>query len=158
MRERALNLSWEDFDQLSANPVSFRALANHGCKREAAELVLYYLAHAEGLNESQRRLSRFHAGQLLAEVGDNARARALIRSAHWPEQPSDASLDWNSYVAGVVAFLEGDRAALAAARERLEIAGPSNAVDAGILMRMESCFEKGYADIWTHECASPATP
>lgn len=152
MRARALKLSWDEFDQQSASPVSFRAIANRGCKREAGELVLYYLAHKGGLNESQQRLSRFHAGQLLAEAGEEARALELIRSAYWPEQPGDSPLDWNTYVAGVVAFLEKNRTALILARERLEKAGGSNLINARVLKRMEKCFDKSYADVWLPAC------
>lgn len=159
MRKQALKLSWDEFDQQSASPVSFRALANRGCKREAGELVLYYLAHKEGLNDQEQRLSRFHAGQLLAEAGEEARALGLIRSTYWPEQPIDSPLDWNTYVAGVVAFLEKDRTALTSSRERLEKAGGNNLINARVLRRMEKCFEKRYAEIWTPRCeASPPSP
>ena len=151
-REQALKLSWDEFDQQSASPVSFRAIADRGCKREAGELVLYYLAHKEGLDESQQRLSRFYAGQLLAEAGEEARALELIRSTYWPEQPADSPLDWNTYVAGIIAFLETDRTALMAARKSLETASGNNLINARILARMEKCVEKRYAEIWTPQC------
>lgn len=159
MRGQALKLSWDVFDQRSTDPVSFRAIANRGCKREAGELVLHYLAHKEGLDESQRRLSRFHAGQLLAEAGEEARALELIRSAYAPEQPVHSPLDWNTYVAGIVAFLEKDRTALTSARERLERVGGNNLINARVLRRMQTCFEKRYAEIWTSQCeAQPPHP
>lgn len=158
MRKQALTLSWDEFDQQSASPVSFRAMAARGCKREAGELILYYLAHKTGLDDSQRRISRFHAGQLFAESGEEVRALKLIRSAHWPEQPIDTPLDWNTYVAGVVAFLEKDPAALTSARQRLERAGGNNLINARILGRMEKCFEKRYAEIWTPQCESSPPP
>ena len=155
MREQALKLSWDEFDQRSTSPVSFRAVADRGCKREAGELVLYYLAHKTGLDKSQRRISRFHAGQLLAEAGEGARALELIRSAYAPEQPVDSPLDWNTYVAGIVAFLEKDQAALTAARERLARVGGNNLINERVLGRMETCFEKRYAEIWTAQCEAP---
>lgn len=152
VRKLALTLSWEDFDQKSDNPASFRAFALRACYREAAELIEYYLANKPNLDESQQRNSRFHAGQMYGHAGDERRALELIRSARWPEQPANAALDWNSYVAGVVAFLEKDRAALSAARERLETAGGRNLINARVLKRMEKCFDKTYDDVWKAAC------
>ena len=151
-RKLALTLSWEEFDQKSNSPASFRAFALRACYREAAELIEYYLANKPTLAESQQRNSRFHAGQMYGHAGDERRALELIRSARWPEQPANAALNWNTYVAGVVAFLEKDRAALSAAREHLESEGGRNLINARVLRRMEKCFDKSYDDVWKAAC------
>jgi hypothetical protein len=155
IRSLALQLTWDDFDQKSDSPSSFRAFALRGCYRAAAELIEYYLANKPGLDASQRRNSRFHAGQMYGHAGDDRRALELIRSAFWLEQPPNHPLDWNTYVGGVVAFLERDRQTLALARERLEKAGGNNVINAQVLKRMEECFDKSYANVWLSACKTP---
>jgi hypothetical protein len=152
IRRRALELTWDEFDQKSESPASFRVFALRGCYRAAAELIEYYLANKPGLDAAQQRILRFHAGQMYGHAGDERRALELIRSAYWLEQPADAPLDWNTYVSGVVAFLEKDRGALASARERLEKAGGRNLINARVLRRMEKCFNQPYNDVWAPAC------
>lgn len=152
VRRDALKLTWDEFDQKDISPASFRRYADRECYREAAELIEYYLANKPGLEIWQQRLSRFHAGQMYGHAGDEWRALELIRSARNPEQPASASLDWNTYVDGVVAFLEKNRATLSSTRARLEAAGGNNLINARVLRRMEKCFDRPYNGIWEADC------
>jgi hypothetical protein len=89
-----------------------------------------YLDRHPELTRFQRAILRWHAGQMLAYAGDTAGALKHMSSVHFePEQPNSATRlsapGWNDYVEATVAFLQGDRAKLLAARER--IAGNSPA-------------------------------
>jgi hypothetical protein len=154
--DEALKLPWHEFDQENRNPASFRYLADKGCFAEAAQLSEYYLRYNDDLRADQRRNTRFHIGQLYGNAGRDEKALEYIRTTFWSSQPADSSLDWNTYVGGVIAFLEKDRTALSGARLALEHAGGMNALNAKFLARMERCFGRSYRFLRESICTDDA--
>jgi len=156
-----LALGLDAFDQDMDG--GWRALARQpGCEARAADLIRDYRAFA------QRRIGLlyWHEAQLRANLGETSAAVALMERARKPDDSA-----WNFYVDASIAFLRGDRAALARAREGLaalpapedfreqvlpngyRVRWPMNldAVDA--LVR---CFGRPYRDAYgSNECRRP---
>jgi hypothetical protein len=152
-KRTALALSWDEFDQKGENPASMRWLANHECIEEAAALAEYYVANKPDLTDKQRRNSHFHIGQLYGVLGDYTKALAHVKVSVASDQPAAAPLDWNTYVAGVLAFFARDRAALQAARGALSTRTEAgNVMNTGALARMDYCFDRPYSAIFKPEC------
>ena len=120
-----LALSFEDFDQ-GVQPVAggpreewgWRPIARQpGCETAAADLISQWRArHGEELPAMLRSFMAFHEAQVRAGGGDHAAAIALIEES---AQGSFGDEAWQAYVAALLAFLQHDREALLAARERL---------------------------------------
>jgi len=105
-----MDLGYAAFDQDPEN--GWRALARRpGCDARAADLVRDYR------DQVQRRMTilYWHEGQLRAGLGQAEEAIRLFEQSRKP----DDQFGWNPYVDATIAFLRGDRGALAAARERL---------------------------------------
>lgn len=156
MRAEALTLSWSDFDQKQDSPAGMRKLSTAGCFKEAAELQEFYIANHKGLTAKEIANSKFHIGQNYASAGLPDRALLFIRQSLDPNQPADTTFDWNTYVLGVIAFLEQDRDALLQKMSVLR-ASPDrgNQINGRVLARMNKCFAKPYRDLWTPDCESP---
>ena len=111
-RQAMLNLNYDAFDQdLRAGGGGWRKIANRpGCELTAADLIRDYRDE----NRVHEPLLYWHEGQLRALAGQTLQAVSL-----YERTKSEGRNDWNAYVDATVAFLEKDKAALVAARERL---------------------------------------
>lgn len=124
--EAALALSYEEFDQTPGS--GWRVLAENGKRYpEAARLIEKYLTQHRELNLFQRVTLHWHAGQLWAFDGNNNKALHHLAFARLDPEPPNHPLRWNDYVEATVAFLEGDRAKLLAARNRMAAKSPNDA-------------------------------
>ena len=117
-RERLLSLDEQAFDQdLSGG---WRTIVGiPGCELAAADLIRDY----RDRHASSSGTLLWHEGQLRANAGQAGEAVPLMRASRRPEDGD--RVGWNHYVDATVAFLQGDRAALLAARKRLAAMKPS---------------------------------
>lgn len=122
--EGQLALSYADFDQGVAPDGDgprfewgWRAIAqDEGCYAAVAELIARWRAqNGDGLNRMHRGTLALHEGQFRAAAGDVDAALPLIEEGRLAF--SDAA--GNAYIDAIVAFVQSDRPALLAARERL---------------------------------------
>jgi hypothetical protein len=121
-REALLALDFEAFDQM---PAGWRAVADKGqaCELPAAELIAEYRARTSGRPDIGRYQDTMlsHEGQLRAANGQTERALVLFRqklAIHVAE--ANGVEDTNTLRdKAEIAFLQGDRAALIAARDQL---------------------------------------
>ena len=116
-REAMMALSPDAFDQdLSGG---WRALEEKpGCTEAAADLLKDWReAHRAELKIGDLHINYWHEGQLRAGLdGQTQRAIRLLMAGVNPQVDGDGFQD---YALGTVAFLNGDRAGLEAARARL---------------------------------------
>lgn len=173
-RARLLALSEADFDQDMAG--GWRALSmKAGCELAAADLLHDY-------RETHRKdatILFWHEAQLRAGAGQYPQAIALMAHARMPDSLDKAG--WNYYVDATVAFLQRDRAALAAAHAQLAAVKPPvgdgspPVVDGFVELRfadgsarkirwpinidvvegLENCFDKPYNDAYNEACRVP---
>ncbi|WP_122464606.1 hypothetical protein [Brevundimonas lutea] len=108
-RDAMLAMDEQTFDQ---TPEGWRSLHGEGCIDQAAQLIADYRAHTG----SEGHMLYWHEGQLRAEQGQSDAAIALLDQAR---QPALDFQGWDHYVDASIAFLNQDRSALEAARERL---------------------------------------
>ncbi|MEA5444420.1 hypothetical protein VCB98_01130 [Gammaproteobacteria bacterium AB-CW1] len=138
----------------------WRTLHRAGCTEEAADLIRDYRRH----HDNDAPILLFHEGQMRAQAGQTEKAIPLIEQTYRNDEDRGG---WNFYVDGTIAFLEGDRKALKAARERLaDVPEPEefapvdtlgNPVDMPwppnlpMLDRLIDCFDSDYAEAY-HGC------
>lgn len=108
-RDAMLAMDEQTFDQ---TPAGWRSLHAEDCIEQAAGLIADYREHTG----SEGAMLYWHEGQLRAELGQDEAAVELFDKAR---QPALSFQGWDHYVDASIAFLERDRAALEAARERL---------------------------------------
>ena len=119
-RDKLLSLDEQAFDQDMSNGGGWRSVAAvPGCDLAAAVLLRDYRA----AHKSSSTTLAWHEGQLRANAGQTDEAVVLMNASRKPKEVDLAG--WNHYVDATVAFLEGDREALLAARERLARVPPS---------------------------------
>lgn len=173
-REAMLALDEDAFDQDIGG--GWRALAAMpGCEPAAADLIAAY----RQLHPQAAGIVAWHEGQLRASAGQTTQAIPLLEAARKPVEQDLAG--WNHYVDATVAFLRRDRAALQAARERLQAVpwtaaeGMADPVDGvievtlgnGQTMRMRwppnidvvdgflACFDRPYDEAYGADCRPP---
>lgn len=176
--ERALlALDYRAFDQ-GLEPLSgWRPFWEKGCYAEVARFIHAYRAKSEA--NAKIEMLAFHEGQALAAVGDYRAAIEMFK-LNINEKPSKRLVtDWNSYVQGTIAFLERDREALLAARDRLRLQKPwsdealksiseeyakdlrGTKPNLPVLDGFLNCFERPYAEAYGAACRAggqKATP
>ena len=147
-----LALAFEAFDQ--DDHQGWRPLADAGCKAQAATLIAAYAA----TQAHPHPVLAWHRAQMLAEAGQTSEAIAAARATLRPAGSDDASgFDWNDYANATIAFLQGDRAALQANRDRLAEAVAKSEMNLPNLRsadRLLRCFGQAYKIAY----ACPATP
>jgi hypothetical protein len=132
-----LALDFEAFDQEEGG---WRAAERRGRGDVADVIRAYRLAHEKSLLEWQRDLLLWHEAQLRALHGDYPTAVRLMRDSSGA--PFEAH---NLYVAATIAFLEGDLAALKAARAKLAaLPEPPEYADAAKQFRARTDTEMGW--------------
>lgn len=119
-RAERLNMGYQEFDQDMKG--GWRAVADGGCELEAAKLLEEYLGmHEAKLEPWQRRILRWHAGQMQAFAGETTAAlRHFRKSYETRDIDKQAPLRWNAYVRATIAFLQGDLKTLRACREAMQ--------------------------------------
>lgn len=145
----------------------WRPLEQRDCKAEVADLLRdYRAAHPDGRLNA---VIGWHEGQVRAKLGQTERAIALFDAARKP--PEQDSIGWNHYVAGSIAFLRHDRAALQQARDMLAALPRPNQlptwtvngkkvpmawpVNLNVLDGFLRCFDKPYEQAYGQECSVP---
>ncbi|WP_191554206.1 hypothetical protein [Brevundimonas aurantiaca] len=120
-KEAMTALSPDEFDQDIEG--GWRALSyKPGCTEAAADLLAAYrTAHWGSLTPGELHVNYWHEGQLRASLDQRLRAKRLLLAGVNPAITSDGFQD---YAIGTVAFLDNDREALQAARDRLAATPP----------------------------------
>ncbi len=161
-RDAMLGLDFDAFDQTFGS--GWRLLAEEdGCSLAAADLIRAYIDK----HQPEQRIITFHEAQMRAKGGETGRAIPLFRETRDPDDRNTA-FGWNEYVDATIAFLEQDRGALEAARDRLAaIPKPANfsAVDRqgnpveiqwppnmNVVDGFLACFDETYAIAYS-ECS-----
>jgi hypothetical protein len=139
---RLVEMPHKAFDQ---DADGWRLLSKQGCFREAASAIeSFAAAKAAPYNVY------FHGAQMHATVGNNMRARELLKLAIRPEMPEDSPFRWNAYVRAVDAFLAGDLSRLrderAVIADRADVRG--NQMNLAVVDRLISNFGRPYGDIF----------
>lgn len=109
-------LTPEAFDQDMDG--GWRPLAEKAeCREAAADLLAAYrTAHWGDLDADELHLNYWHEGQVRASMGQTASAVRLLMAG---VNPAADSGGFENYALGTIAFLQKDRSALQAARDRL---------------------------------------
>lgn len=140
-----------------------------GCEEAAADLIAVWREHSGNLVSSS--IIDWHEGQMRAYAGQTQAAIALFDRSR-----SDGA-EWDLYVDATIAFLEGDRAALEAARAELATYVPSPEVIAArrqflednpqiqvpdgfveqpqnlnVVDNLLACFGRSYAEAYGTDC------
>lgn len=118
-RERLLALSWKQFDQTLG--AGWRVYAARGEHHRAADLIVAYLDQRTDLTVPQRAISNLHAAAEFARVGLTEPALRHLDQADVPPGTKGVPEDWNELVISMKAFLVGDRAALLASKQRVDL-------------------------------------
>jgi hypothetical protein len=139
-----LALSYDEFDQTLGK--GMRPLANAGCAKEAADLIVAYI---EKNNDKHNSLV-WHVAQQRALQDDKEEAvkyakMALLKTEDYNKNP----LRWNDFVLATIAFLEKDRRSFDEHKAHLERAKDTyfgNALNFKLLEKLSQNFEKNYKD------------
>jgi len=159
----------QDFQTFDQTDEGWRGLARKDCFVEAAELIaVYHAALAGDLDARERSGLDWHEGQMRAFAGETEAAIELFERTR---EGRNAVME--AYLDATLAFLEGDRAGLEAARERLlavpEPEGfaasiatfrerfpdhdpPVWPVNLHLVDRLRACFGESYAIAYSGEC------
>lgn len=139
-----LSLSYKDFDQTPGK--GFRLLANLGCSKEAADLILIYMQK----NRDYTSSLTWHASQMRALHGDYVVAAQYARmTLKEKEDFAREPLRWNDYVQATIAFLERDSARLKQHRDKVAEGREQywgNALNLKLLDKLIANFDKSYKD------------
>jgi len=116
--EQLLALPWKQFDQTLGS--GWRVYACRKDHAGAARLIETYLARRTDLTPTQRAVSHFHAAAELARANRYQEALRHLESAEVVPGSRGVPADWNELVSANRAFLQGDRQALLASKQRVE--------------------------------------
>lgn len=149
-KARNRDLPWSEFEFSTSLAKAPMGLSGKACYAAAVEASEDYLATGPALSVREKSITLLHMARNLAMAGDEAGAARLAAAARRGDQAANAPLDWNSYVSGFHAFLSKDRARLDEARGNLQRkGGEGNSVNADNLARLQTCFERSYAEAMT---------
>ena len=144
--KKYLSMDWKSFDQTLGK--GWREFAANDCEIAAGHLIDVYSSHnSNKLNEMQKRVLRWHAGQQYAQ--GNIKTLALVRfrySFKKDEDPNDP-FKWNAYVAASIAFLEKDLKKLKAARDEMLPFAEQNIQNLIIVNNMYKCPHLSYKQV-----------
>jgi hypothetical protein len=157
-RRAMLTLGMDAFDQ--DHQGGWRPLSERpGCEAVAADLIRDY----REFMQNRMPILYWHEGQLRANLGQTEAAIRLMDQTRRAAGDERAPW-WNPYVDGTIAFLRGDRAALAAARDRLAAAVRPADMPADrrwppnldVLDGLVRCFGRPYREAYGEVCRPPA--
>ncbi len=139
-----LALSYKEFDQTLGR--GMRPLANMGCSKETADLILVYMQKNKDFTSSLT----WHVAQQRALQGENVIAAQYARmSLKETEDFAAQPLRWNDYVLATIAFLENDLVKLRMHRDKVAQAKESfwgNEMNLKLLDKLVKHFGKGYKE------------
>lgn len=141
--ETDLKLPYEKFDQELGG--GFRQLDAQRCFKEAGDLLEAWM-RANGKDDES---VRWHVAQQRAQQGDYAEAiRYAKGTLDDREDLAKHPLRWNDYVLATIAFLQHDRAALVAHRDRIAEGASyqGNAINLRLVDALVANFDGSYAD------------
>ena len=139
-----LTLPYEEFDQTLGK--GMRPLANAGCAKEAADLIVAYIEK----NQDKHNSLIWHVAQQRALADDRAEAikyakLSLLKTEDYEKNP----LRWNDFVLATIAFLEKDRTSFDMHKAQVGKAKDAyfgNQLNFKLLEKLSSNFEKNYKD------------
>jgi len=143
-------LSFDAFDQ--DDHQGWRPLGDAGCEAEAATLIEAWASR----QARPPQVLTWHRAQMLAKAGRTTDAIAAARQTLRSDDDDASGFDWNDYANATIAFLQGDRPALQASRDRLAAAVAKSEFNQPNLRstdRLLRCFGQPYRI--AYEC--PAT-
>jgi hypothetical protein len=135
-----MTLPFDAFDQ--DDHQGWRLLGDAGCEAEAATLIAAYAARQAHPAE----VLTWHRAQMLAKSGRTADAIVAARQTLRADD-DDSGFDWNDYANATIAFLQGDKPALQASRDRLAAAVAKSEFNVPNLRsadRLLQCFGRPY--------------
>lgn len=150
-----LSLPYAEFDQTPGK--GMRPLADAGCAKEAADLIVAYIDQ----NKDTRKSLTWHVAQQRALQDARAEAVRYARlSLAATEDFDKEALRWNDYVLATIAFLEKDRSAFD--RHVAQVAKAKdlyfgNAMNLRLLETLSRNFEKNYKDATADTATRPAS-
>ena len=148
-------LAFGAFDQNGVTEATAQKLAARGCYREAAAATEDYLLYGPVQREREASAIAWHLGQYLALSGDEAAGAHVLATTQRPPEPTPDNLDWNSYVRGTHAFLIKDRPGLDTAASQLgSREGRRNQINARMLRRLQTCFDRPYREAFSSEACA----
>ena len=113
-RERALRLSFNEFDQTEDG--GWRPFYASKCYATAASLIVAYIEHHPKI-ASEHYMLPFHAGQMFAMAGNHEKAVQYLKLGY--SQRESRLVDWNAFVDAHIAFIERDIETLREMRARI---------------------------------------
>ena len=148
MKSESLRMDYQTFDQSLTESPWRQLVTTNDCFESAAELIMYYIKNSDLPHEYMARNLQFHAGQLLAMSNNTILAIEALEKSYWANQPLKAPLDWNTYVAGTIAYLKKDwqgfEATLAKLTQNRQMEGSRDAGNLDVLKRLQACWSKNY--------------
>lgn len=117
-RDKLMELSFDGFDQTMGE--GWRKYSDRGCKSEATSLLEdYFEIHHAELEGWQKRINRWHAGQIYASMDNYETARERFLVSYDADEAEHPEFPWNDYVDATIAFIDGDREKLQKHRDRI---------------------------------------
>lgn len=116
-----MRMSFREFDQTPGQ--GWRKLADEQRWHDAGVLIDRYVSYDPKMPAERLLVLNWHAGQMYAFAGENARAKERFAKALTPSGTT-SPFEWNAYVRATIAFLDGDRATLEKCRAEIA-AGPT---------------------------------
>lgn len=155
-QQSSLTLEFNDFDQTPNQ--GWRLLSAIQCYSEAAELIVSYLETKTTLEDQDREMLSFHAGQMFAFDNNELSAIAFFQQSfsamkNLPPEYQIYPDSWNAYVNATIAFLEQDRTALEAYRTTVA-KGPKldgKIMNLDVVNRLLANFGKSYREAYYGE-------
>jgi len=137
-QQAMISAGYDAFDLGASDDLSWRPVMNRGCYETAAGLIVHYLERNDvQLNDEQRRTLNFHAGQVLAFGGEDA------KSVRYFERSLGGSTEWNAYAEATLAFMRHDRPNFDVAVRNYTQAAPKSPRNA-VLASLGACFDMPY--------------
>lgn len=152
-RDKMMALGFRAFDQDMQG--GWRSLDEKACLPQIRDLLHEYReTHQKDLVGGQYKLLTWHEGQIRATMGDNFTAIPMLSA--WLDDLTPAIRD---YAAATIAFLQRDKPALLAARDKLiaepkpegfdeRALGHSWPLNLVIVDAFVGCYEKPYAEVY----------
>lgn len=117
--EAFLRLSYIAFDETEPKG-GWRDLYARECYLEAAKIIdVYQLHHLATLTAAEKRMLTWHAGQNYANEGLKDVALTRFKQCFDPQEKAQDEIQWNAYVKGTIAFIEGNTDELKSTRDEL---------------------------------------
>lgn len=160
-KERLLSLPLRNFDQ--AHNEGWRPYGYADCHIIAADLIDGYIQRHAPPPKDETTL-RWHQAQMLANAERRAAALKAMQRVVLLDDQRKAEPGWRLYVAGSMAFLRGDRPALAEAVSELDAHARTQTglgqlgamLNLNTLRGLERCFGKPYRQAYGAPCADAA--